>query len=238
MINFKAYITEAGQESGKMELVKTPLEKAQPYAAELMAKNGRDLDKEIPDFDTNYVLAQKKAGTGKTMRKDMPVIDEKDIKDFQDRLAQGYIDINAPFTHKNNKSNPFPSGLTGDKAQQWLEDGLEIHDGDKNDDKVKVKIAKVRVGDLKPIQKQIYFDKSIEGTASFGRDGTKNFLQKFSTFIVSTDNYIIDGHHRMLSGMLLDPNLKVNCLVIDMPIKALLPMSLAYGDAVGNSRNK
>jgi hypothetical protein len=57
-------------------------------------------------------------------------------------------------------------------------------------------------------------------------------------FITSADNFIIDGHHRWLSGIVLDPNLKVNTLSIDLPIKDLLPMAIAYGDAIGNKRNQ
>jgi hypothetical protein len=57
-------------------------------------------------------------------------------------------------------------------------------------------------------------------------------------FITSADNFIIDGHHRWLSGIVLDPNLKVNTLSIDLPIKDLLPMATAYGDAIGNKRNQ
>lgn len=234
-MNFRQFIFEGGQESGKMELLKTDVETAYTYANKLF--KGK-LDEEIPDFRENYEKARAKASLGKTQRKDMPVIDEKDVKLFQARLENGEIDVNAPYTEEL-KGNPFPEGLTGKRAKQWLEDGLPIHDkAHRDDDKVKVTNTKIKVGDLKPIQKQIYFDKSIEGTAEFGVEGTKKFLAgDGSTFIVSADNFIIDGHHRMLSGMLIDPNMKVNCLVIDLPIKSLLPMSLAYGDAVGNKRN-
>ena len=39
-------------------------------------------------------------------------------------------------------------------------------------------------------------------------------------------------------GMLACPKCKVNALQIKLPISKLLPMSLAYGDAIGNLRNK
>jgi len=38
--------------------------------------------------------------------------------------------------------------------------------------------------------------------------------------------------------MLVDPEMKINALVIKMPIKNLLSLSLAYADARGNERNQ
>jgi len=236
-VSFKEYkiISEAGQDAGKLELVKTDVKTAEKYAQKSFEKHGKVLEEEIPDFKINYKTAQKAAAGGKTKRKDMPVIDENDVRQLQARLKTGAIDVNDPFT-KENVKNPFPKGLSGKEAEEWLVAGLK--DGDSEDDKVSAKMEKVTVKDLKPIQKQIYFDKSIDGSAEFGAKGTRDFLTKNSTFIVSADNYIIDGHHRFLSGLLIDPNMKVNCLVIDLPISTFLPMALSYSDAIGNKRNE
>ncbi len=230
-------LDEAGQDAGNIELVNTSVEEARKYAEELMKENGRDLDTEIPDFDSNYVIAQKKAGMGRTVRKDMPVIDAPDVKKFQDRLAHGTIDLHHPFGDDDLEEDPFPAGLSGDDATDWLHSGLKKNDGDEHDDKVPVETGKVRVGDLKPIQKQIYFDKSIAGAAENGAADSVKFFTTKTFFIVSTDNFIIDGHHRFLGAVLIDPDMEVQVLRIDLPIKELLPLSLAYGDAIGNKRN-
>ena len=65
-------------------------------------------------------------------------------------------------------------------------------------------------------------------------------LLKFIGIIVKIkkDNRIIDGHHRFLTTVLINPKIKVNCLKIDLPIRELLPLTLAYTDAIGNVRNK
>lgn len=200
------------------------------------SKLGKDLQRLIPNFEDNYKLAQSKAKMGKTKRKDMPVISSKDIKNFQHSLEQGYIDVNSPYGDVTDEKNPFPEGLTSQQAKDWLEGGLEIHDKNKNDDKVKVKFVKVSAKDLIPIQEQIYFDKGID-TIIREKENTKSFLDSKTT-IISSDNYVIDGHHRFLTALLLDPKYKVNCMMIDLPLSKLLPMSLSYGDAVGNPRNK
>jgi len=238
MIKLKNLLFEAGGEaSGKLELVSTSLKDAREYTKKGFEKKGQDIDKEIPNFDVNYKNAQNRASLGKTKRKDMPVISDADVRDLQTRLSKGYIDINAPFSTKTNKNNPFPSGLSGKDAKKWLEDGLPTNDkADKSDDVVKVKRSSIKVNKLKPIQKQIYFDKSMNSTVKFGKESSLKFI-KSSILITSSDNHIIDGHHRFLSALLLDPYLTVNTLAIDLPISKLLPLSLSYSDAIGNVRN-
>ena len=44
--------------------------------------------------------------------------------------------------------------------------------------------------------------------------------------------------HRFLSAVLVDPRINVTCLEIDLLINELLPMTLAYSDAIGNVRNR
>jgi len=232
MIKLKDLLFEAGGESaGSLELVSTSVAKAREFAR----KKNFNLDKELPNFEANYKLAQKKASMGKTKRKDMPVIDDSDVKKFQRRLETGIIDINKPFSKQTNSKNPFPTGLSGLAAKEFIGNGLR--DGSKKDDIIPVTITKVSIKALKPIQKQIYYDKSMGATIQFGVKGSKNFIQNKSFFVISGDNFIIDGHHRFLSALLIDPNMKVNALSIDLPIKKLLPLSLAYGDAIGNTRN-
>lgn len=229
------FIAEAGQTAGKMELIKTPVDKARSYAESIF--KDPTLDLEIPNFDKNYVFAQRQAGIGRTQRRDMPVIDENDVKVFQQRLERGYIDLSTPFSKNTSESNPFPDGLRGKQAKSYLSAGLEIHDGDKNDDRVKVTNPSVQVGKLKPIQKQIYYDKSINPIAENGVKNSTTFFVNKTFFIISSDNFIIDGHHRYLGAMLIDPKMKVQTVMIDLPIQILLPMSLSYGDAIGNKRN-
>ena len=240
MQTFKYFISEAGgAKAGKLEIVRTDVETARKYAELEMKKYGRELDEEVPNFDKNYVFAQRLAKMGSTKRKDMPVINNKDVKLLQKRLKQGTIDISRPFSQNDVVDEPYPQGLTGSEAKQWLNGGLQKNDGDPNDDKVQVKTKTVAVGKLVPIQEQIYFDKSIRNVSEFGASGTMDFAQsKNNYYIVSRDNRIIDGHHRFLSAVLVDPKIKVTCLEIDLSINNLLPMTLAYSDAIGNIRNR
>lgn len=233
------YFMEAGGASaGKLEIAKTKVGIAKEYAEKLFKSNGRTLEEEVPNFDANYNIAQKLAKGGYAMRKDMPVIDNRDIRLLQKRLSSGTIDINRPFADNTVPNDPFPQGLDTQTGKEWVTGGLAKNDGDAKDDIVKVKMKSVAVGQLKPIQKQIYFDKSIKNVAQFGAKGTIDFSKsKNNYYVISSDNRIIDGHHRFLSAVLVDPGIKVTALEIDMPIRKLLPMTLAYTDAIGNVRN-
>lgn len=226
--------SKGGAEAGKMELHRTHVDVAMSYARAVL---GEEKFSYFKNFRSNYLAAQAKAKMGWTRRKDMPVISTPDSHDLKNRLEKGMIDVSAPFAPTTNENRPFPGGLSGDRAAQWLKNGLSLYDGDSKDDRVNVVTRHVPVGTLNPIQKQIYFDKSIASLAANSMEATLAYHKTQTIYITSSDNFIIDGHHRFLSAMLLDPKLKVQTLSIDMPIKDLLPMSLSYSDAIGNKRN-
>jgi len=116
MISFKSFLEAegagGGQAAGKLELVKTPVEKARAWGEKEAEKFGRDFDQELPNFDTNYVKVQKIANKyGKTKRKDMPVIADYQVREFQKRLKHGFLDVDRPFSDKTDSKNPFPEGV-------------------------------------------------------------------------------------------------------------------------------
>ena len=220
-----------GSVPGKLEIHNTNVNDAIMYVEKEYGVNPKTI---VSNFKRNYMLAQKLANNGFTKRKDMPVITHNDIRDFQQRLSKGFFDNTQPFATETNPSNPFPEGLTGEEAKEFLKNGLR--DKNSKDDIIKVSQSKVPVGLLKPIQKQIYFDKSITFLTDRGVKNATSFLSK-TKFITSSDNYIIDGHHRFLGGVLINPKMKVNLIKIHLPISTLLPLSVAYSDSIGNKRN-
>ena len=112
MQTFKYFISEAGgAEAGKLEIVSTDVRNARKYAELEMKKYGRDLNVEVPEFDKNYVFAQRLAKMGSTKRKDMPVINNKDVKLLQKRLKSGTIDISRPFSQNDVVDEPYSSDI-------------------------------------------------------------------------------------------------------------------------------
>jgi hypothetical protein len=194
---------------------------------------GFDILSEIPDYKERFHHLQSMSKHGHTQRKDMPVIDSSDVKELQARLKSGSIDVHTPFLHTGD---PFPSGLSKKDADDWVTNGLR--DGEMKDDVVNVGMKKVSAGKLFPIQQQIYMTKVLDVIAKFGVQKSEAFVFGGpAIFVCSSNHYIIDGHHRWAQALILNPKKSVNCLVIDLPINKLLPMTLTYGDAIGNKRN-
>ena len=184
-IEFKE--SKGGAKAGKLELIKINLDKAKAFAEDIFKKNNRDLEEELPDFDDNFIKAQRIAGGGFAQRKDMPVISNNDVKNLQRTLKKGEIDITKPFSSPVVANDPFPQGLDKGTGKSWLKSGIKRNDGDAKDDVVNVKIKKVSVGNLKPIQSQIYFDKSIN------IDGRKKAISKAISIMKKNDILLIAG---------------------------------------------
>lgn len=236
--NYYEYLNESygGIDAGSLDISKINLETAREHAIKVFKEYDRDLYTELPDFDKNFQFAKSKFMKGKTKRSEMPTIADYQVKEFQRRIENGYIDINPPFHPETNPKNPFPTGLTGKKAEEFLINGLR--DGEKSDDIIKVYDMSEQAKNLTPIQKQVYFDKSIRKIAIGGSKESRKFLTTETYLISSIDNFIIDGHHRYLTSLLLDPNIKLQGIKIDLQIEMLKKLALAYGDAIGNKRNK
>jgi hypothetical protein len=236
---FKKFLIEkvgGGAEAGAYEIVSTPLPVAKQLVADVYLNNHTVAPHRVmPNFDQNYLFAQRMASLGKTKRKDMPVIRRSDAFGLQRRLARGALDIRAPFAKGTDEHNPFPEGLSGAQAQKFLTNGFR--DGKISDDVVKFHADLKPAGSLKPIQQQIYLDKAITFGLRMHTDEFERMVAN-SFMISSADNFIIDGHHRWLFALLVNPNIRMSTLVIDMPLNKLLKLLTAYGDAIGNKRNQ
>lgn len=224
------YVARLLEAANSMNVKSVSLSKAREYAEEQFEKAGKDLDVELPDFDKNYKLLQKKMGAAKNIsRIDMPVIDPQDMKLFNERLNSGEIDIFKPYAKGKEY---MPKSLPKEEGQVWVHLGKE--DGNPNDDKVKGKIGTTPAKDLLPLQGEIWLEKLIGNIVKFGAPSSGSPILK-ATIIVSSDNYILDGHHRFGQAMLANPNLKLKSLNVDLPIDKLLKVGKTYGEAIGNS---
>ncbi len=222
----RPYLKEAGEAAGTMELRKTPIEKVLQY----IEHSGLKIDNVQEHLEIAYDLFN----LGKTKRKDMPVIDDKDVRDFQSKLKNGQIDLTDPFSDRTDPSDPFPQGLDDKAATNFMSNGLR--DKARPDDVIATNIVMVKCKDIIPIQEQVYISKSLGSIAKSGVKGSINFL-KTTILVISNDNRLIDGHHRLLSALIIDPEMELKCLKINLDIKQLLPLAVAYSDARGNERN-
>jgi len=232
-------VEAGGEKAGKLDITHTDADEALNHLkSEIKVRkintSGKDWKKFLRDFKDNYEVLRSLASEGHAQRKDMPVVGSKQVGELQKRLEKGMLDVIDSETHKYQKA--FPHGLTKEQAEKWFEYGLR--DGDKTDDITKVTNGQRSVGSLIPIQKQIYAEIPIDMVVSRGIDKAKEYVCSGSMIIVSKDGFIMDGHHRWAAGVLIDPALKVNCAVVDIPKGKLIELLLAYGEALGNKRNE
>lgn len=231
MIRFKQYLLEKHVKN----IAKVELKHAKQHSQAKFISAGKDLDKELPDFDKNYMLIQKSVKKALDIpRIDMPVIEPADMNKFKSDLKAGKIDIFKPFVYKHEY---FPKDLVGGtaKAKEFLHLGLD--DGDGDDDKVKVVMKKIEVGKLKPTQSEIWLEKVIDNIIKFGTAKTGSPVTE-TPIIVSKDGFILDGHHRYGQAMISNPKLKMNTVYVPIKIDLLLKMGRSYGNAVGNKQKQ
>ena len=102
-------------------------------------------------------------------------------------------------------------------------------DGNANDDVVVTKEVGIPAKSLKPSQDAVYLGKAL-GLAIAGVEGGN------LDAVISSDNRILDGHHRWAATMFNNPNAKVIGAKADLKIGDLVPVLRQAGDAMGNER--
>jgi RimK family alpha-L-glutamate ligase len=123
--------------------------------------------------------------------------------------------------------NRFPNPLPAPMKSVFLVKG-EL-DGDKTDDRIRTRKSRFPASILKPSQSEVFLGKSL-GMAIGGVAGGDLGA------VISSDNHILDGHHRWAATMFSDPRKAVIGTMVNLTIGDLVPVLRAVGDALGNAR--
>ena len=111
-------------------------------------------------------------------------------------------------------------------------------DNDKQDDVVLVGQGKAAANKLKPSQKEIIlvkaFNYAMDTKPCGGKYGVGGDLES----IISQDNYIVDGHHRWATTMLIDPNAIITATQINLPGPELISALNIWTKASGLTGNE
>lgn len=86
-------------------------------------------------------------------------------------------------------------------------------------EKVGIKKVSKKLSQLKPTQNEINNDKL---TDLYGESYREDFNPEKIRYVISNDDYLMDGHHRWAAGLEADENAKVTCYQINLPIKQLV----------------
>ena len=146
------------------------------------------------------------------------------------RISREHLLLNEELPTQVIQKSQFPNPLPAAAAEKFMVKGLK--DGSLSDDKIVIDMgASLPAGSLKPSQTAVYLGKSL-GMAINGVKGGN------LGGIVSSDNFILDGHHRWAATMFNDPSARVEGIRVSLKIGDLVPVLRAAGDAIngGSSR--
>lgn len=153
---------------------------------------------------------------------------KKDDKEEYEEQKKELKDMTKSTPEGNERPETMPSGFSyenfmtmskGVKREDMPQveeeniDDFLIHFSNNN-----AKISKVKkpLNKLKPTQGEISDDKILK---NFERGGDEYKTRKY---IISKDNYILDGHHSWATGLELEPEAEVDCYKVNIPIDKLL----------------
>ena len=125
------------------------------------------------------------------------------------------------------ESDKFPmplSSVNQELADKLVKTGL--HDGDLEDDIIAVGPGKYAAADLFPSQtsmdvnKAWWFALGMLNNTMFGSGGPGGDIGAF----VSSDNYIMDGHHRWIATAMVKPGAPIKGIKVEFPGAQLVPV--------------
>ena len=235
-----------GEIGGKIEVLKAPVGEFEKLFLKNFGKT--PLATHMTTYAENYAKLFAKA-SGDVLdidRANMPVIDRRHIELLHHFLIEGRFNINPPFDKKvldllrsSGKNRVSLQQTDVENAEKWR----AIWQGADKRSRVNAYFDKKRAEKLSPIQKQIYLDKVLDNIAEVVADHPKhpaeNLEEKFDkcTLVMSSNERLIDGHHKWATMMILQPSYKFNTLVIDLDLKRLLCVTLAFTALIGNAPN-
>lgn len=236
-----------GESGGDIEVLKTPVGEFEKLFLKRFGKT--PLAAQITTYAENYAKLFAKA-SGDVLdidRANMPVIDRRHIELLHHFLIEGRFNINPPFDRKvlellrsSGKERVDLHHADVENAEKWR---AIWHDADKHS-RVNAYFDKKKAEKLSPIQKQIYLDKVLDNIAEVVADHPKhpaeNLAERFDkyTLVTSSNDKVIDGHHKWATMMILEPSYKFNTLVIDLDLRRLMCVTLAFTALIGNAPNK
>lgn len=108
-----------------------------------------------------------------------------------------------------------------EKAAEIIVSGNDEQDKGSADDVIGVGGGSFSVQDLKPSQSSMNIEKGLSMALGMIRDDSPG--GDLGTFI-SSDNHIMDGHHRWVATAMVDPSAQIGGYSVDFPADKLIPV--------------
>jgi len=180
------------------------LEKAEGY--ETVGRTLGVLEDKIKDFHHDHlVVLQNSANTMSALEKRKDDLMQTLKKSFTTTSGESLLKFNKYMHHNIGRKRDTMPQISSKDIDKFL-----IHFSDK----VKVVPVKVRLNSIKPSQSEFLEDKIL--------DKTTDDHWKTRRYILSKDNYLIDGHHSWAAGLEMQEDYEVDAYRINLSIKDLL----------------
>lgn len=189
------------------KVLRTTVEEATEIGESMFAETELDFHEELPMFEEYYNKSRMLIQKHQSERKNLPRLTSLDIRNIQKKLT------NYQDKHKNS----FPTGKVDRVRQSWLSFGIKIGNAT-------IKVSKnniIRLYNLKPAKYHLYVEPPMLNLSLFGSEMAQEYIME-STFIITNDGYIIDGHDRWLGGYWISKNMKGNAVILDTTLNKLL----------------
>jgi hypothetical protein len=144
---------------------------------------------------------------------------DKDFPDFD----KGYTLAKTKISAGKYNRNQMPV-VKSDDLEKFIEFMAESG--------IKVKREKEKSINLIPIQKQLYLDNPIRNIKLHGLQEVINFLKNKSHAIISRDNYVLDGNHRLLMAWLYDRDMMLSVNRVDLNVDDLFNEMNTFTDKI------
>jgi hypothetical protein len=188
------------------------------------------LQEQNNDFCSNFPAACKSAYG--TKRANMPQIPDADTFEKE-------IEAPPPKGLETNEPEKIPD--LGAATRAYLDSSDDPGQYPKGDQVEVKEIPDIDPSDLKPTQTDIYMDNALK-KAKAGADPKTDWAPWNASVLVSSDNFLLDGHHRWAATIIYNSQKpedakKMTIEKVNMPIEELLKVANAYTDAIGGTRH-
>lgn len=181
----------------------------------------KDLRDELSEYDLRIVGDDARAAIA-VARRILRGLEHTDLCDANSGLCEGNLGIPRDYM-------PQIDGAKIKKGKTVLESFIEalVMGG------TRVVEISVHAGILKATQAELWADKVYKmADAMLSGEMSDDVVP----IVISSDWYILDGHHRWAATMVIDPMRKIDVLKIDLPIRELLLIALDHpGVTIGGS---
>ena len=147
------------------------------------------------------------------------------LENFQKYAAQTPLNEEADPAQLDPTKFPLPLSKVNPKtSKKYTRSGNPKLDKSGEDDVINLQKGEFPVGALRPSQSSMNIGKALGMVISMLDPGNDFSAGGDLGAFISSDKYIMDGHHRWIATSMINPSLNMGGIVVDFPAQQLVPV--------------